>query len=443
MDLLVYNSSVGLKDLTEERAMMIAKILALTIFIVMFVLIITDKIEKCLVTLCCGLATAVLVFGLSMHSMGAFTETLNVRNIFTLGFWYEAGSSSESTGGVNWATIIFLAGMMIMVEGMAKAGFFRWLCMTIAKLVKYKVIPIFLTFMVMSFVLAMFIDSITVILFLAAVTVELAQLLKFNPVPIILSEIFCANLGGSATMCGDPPNIIIGTSLGYSFADFVTNTGLIAVIALAVIVAYFYLCFRKELGKAGGDVDISKMPSPKSAITDKKAFAISTVIFLIAVVLLITHAQTGLTVAFIGTFIAIITLLTSGKNVKAILKGVDYKTLLFFIGLFFVVGGLEQTGILEVFAQFIGKVSGGNIMVMIAIIIWVSAIASAFIDNIPFAATMIPVIKTLSATTGADLSVLSWTLAMGTDIGGSATPIGASANVVGTSIASRLSLIHI
>ena len=411
--------------------MMIAKILALTIFIVMFVLIITDKIEKCLVTLCCGLATAVFVFGLSMHSMSAFTETLNVRNIFTLGFWYEAGSSSESTSGVNWATIIFLAGMMIMVEGMAKAGFFRWLCMTIAKLVKYKVIPIFLTFMVMSFVLAMFIDSITVILFLAAVTVELAQLLKFNPVPIILSEIFCANLGGSATMCGDPPNIIIGTSLGYSFADFVTNTGLIAVISLVVIVAYFYLCFRKELGKAGGDVDISKMPSPKSAITDKKAFAISTVIFLIAVALLITHAQTGLTVAFIGTFIAIITLLTSGKNAKAILKGVDYKTLLFFIGLFFVVGGLEQTGILEIFAQFIGKVSGGNIMVMIAIIIWVSAIA------IPFAATMIPVIKTLAATTGADLSVLSWTLAMGTDIGGSATPIGASANVVGTSIASR------
>ena len=172
MDLLVYNSSVVLKDLTEERAMMIAKILALTIFIVMFVLIITDKIEKCLVTLCCGLATAVLVFGLSMHSMSAFTETLNVRNIFTLGFWYEAGSSSESTGGVNWATIIFLAGMMIMVEGMAKAGFFRWLCMTIAKLVKYKVIPIFLTFMVMSFVLAMFIDSITVILFLAVLSLS-------------------------------------------------------------------------------------------------------------------------------------------------------------------------------------------------------------------------------------------------------------------------------
>ena len=114
-----------------------------------------------------------------------------------------------------------------MVEGMARVGFFRWLCMLIAKLVKYKTIPILITFMVMSSVLSMFIDSITVILFLAAVTVELSQLLKFNPVPMILAEVFCANLGGSATVCGDPPNIIIGTSLGFSFFDFLTNTGVL------------------------------------------------------------------------------------------------------------------------------------------------------------------------------------------------------------------------
>lgn len=416
---------------------MISMIMAIAIFVIMFGLIIWDKIERHIVTLACGLATAVLVFGVCMRSMDAFLETLNIRNIFTLGFWYEAGTASESTSGINWATVIFLAGMMTMVEGMARAGFFRWLCMTIAKTVKYKVIPIFLTFMVMSFILAMFIDSITVILFLAAVTLELAQLLKFNPVPMILSEIFCANLGGSATMCGDPPNIIIGTSFGYSFADFVTNTGLIAVISLVVIVLYFYLIFRKELSSAGNVVIDESKADPSSAITDKKAFIISTVIFLLAVVLLVTHAQTGLTVAFIGVLIAAITLLTAGKEVVKILKGVDYKTLLFFIGLFMVVGGLEQTGVLEVVADFIGKVSGGKMTVMIAIIIWVSAIASGFVDNIPFAATMIPVIKTLAATTGADLSVLAWTLAMGTDIGGSATPIGASANVVGTSIAAR------
>ena len=176
---------------------MTAQILAVAIFLVMFLLIIMDKIERHIVTLLCACATFVLVFGLGMHSMSAAMETLNVRNIFTVGFWYEAGQSAESSSGINWATILFIAGMMIMVEGMARAGFFRWLCMTIAKAVKYQVIPIFITFMIMSTVLAMFIDSITVILFLAAVTVELAQLLKFNPVPMILSEVFCATSNGN------------------------------------------------------------------------------------------------------------------------------------------------------------------------------------------------------------------------------------------------------
>ena len=416
---------------------MTAQILALALFVVMFLFIIMDKIERHIVTLLCACATFILVFGLGMHSMSAAMETLNVRNIFTVGFWYEAGQSAESSSGINWATILFIAGMMIMVEGMARAGFFRWLCMTIAKAVKYQVIPIFITFMIMSTILAMFIDSITVILFLAAVTVELAQLLKFNPVPMILSEVFCANLGGSATMCGDPPNIIIGTSLGYSFADFITNTGLIALISLFVILIYFYFAFRKELtaGSKGG-VPIN-CPDPKEAITDKRGFAISSVIFLCAVVLLVTHAQTGLTVAFIGVLIAAVTLIAAGKDAMKLLKGLDYKTLLFFIGLFVVVGGLEQTGILNIIASFIEKISGGNGIAMAMIIMWISAIASAFIDNIPFAATMIPVIKSLAETSNVNLAVLSWALAMGTDVGGSATPIGASANVVGTSVAAK------
>lgn len=417
---------------------MLAQIIAVVIFLLMFVLIILDKIERQYITLGCGAATLLLVFGLCMHNMDAIRETLNVRNIFTLSFWYAAGESAENSSGINWATIIFIAGMMVMVEGMAKAGFFRWLCMTIANAVHYQVVPIFITFMIMSAVLAMFIDSITVILFLAAVTVELAQLLKFDPVPMILSEVFCANLGGSATMCGDPPNIIIGTSLGYSFGDFISNTGFIAGISLIVVIIYFYCCFHKELREStSGASKLTNYPNPKDAITNKKDFTLSCIIFLCAVVLLVTHAQTGLTVAFIGLFIAIITLIAAGKDAMKLIKGVDYKTLLFFIGLFVVVGGLEQTGILEVIAQFIGNISGGNIKLMVAIIIWISAIASAFVDNIPFAATMIPIIKSLSMTSGADLGVLAWALSMGTDIGGSATPIGASANVVGTSVAAK------
>ena len=418
--------------------MNLAQILALILFIAMFILIVMDKIERHHVTLACGILTLAGVFGLAMRSMDAITETLNLRSIFTVGFWYTAGSAEESTAGINWATIIFIAGMMVMVEGMAESGFFRWLCMKLAKLVHYKPIPLFLTFMLMSAFLAMFIDSITVILFLAAVTIELAKLLKFDPVPMILSEIFCANLGGSATMCGDPPNIIIGTSLGYSFADFINNTGLIAAISLILIVVYYFLVFRKELaGEKLSQADVDATPDPKEAITNKMSFAISTLIFLCAVVLLVTHAQTGLTVAFIGTVIALVTLVVAGPKAIKLLKKVDYKTLLFFIGLFMVVGGLEQTGILEIIAGFIGNVSHGNLHLMVAIILWVSAIASAFVDNIPFAATMIPVIKSLAATQGVDLSTLAWALSMGTDIGGSATPIGASANVVGTSVATK------
>ena len=403
----------------------------------MFILIITEVWERHIVTLGCALLTLILVFGICMHSPSAIIETLNVHSIFSPGFWHTAGEASEASAGINWETIVFIAGMMIMVEGMANSGFFRWLCMKIAKLVKYQIIPIFITFMLLSFVLAMFIDSITVILFLAAVTVELSQLLKFNPVPMILAEIFCANLGGSATMCGDPPNIIIGTSLGFSFADFVTNTGLIAVIALVLVVIYFYFVFRKELTENAGKIDPSTLPDPGEAIVSKRGFTISCVIFLCAVVLLVTHSQTGLTVSCIGVFIAAVTLITSGKDALDLLKKVDYKTLLFFVGLFVVVGGLEQTGILTILAGFIGKVSGGNLKVMIAIIIWVSAIASAFIDNIPFAATMIPVIDSLAAAQGIDMSILAWALAMGTDIGGSATPIGASANVVGIATAAK------
>ena len=214
------------------------KILAVAIFVVMFALIIWDRFPRQWVTLGSGALVLVLVFGLCMHDGGAIWETLNLSCFIQKGFWV---GSSESNTGINWSTIVFIAGMMVMVEGMGHAGIFQWLCLKIAKLVHYRTVPLLICFMVMSALLAMFIDSITVILFLAAVTAELAKTLYFDPVPMILAEIFCANLGGSATMCGDPPNIIIGTSLGLSFFDFLGNTGVIAAVCLVFTVVYFWL----------------------------------------------------------------------------------------------------------------------------------------------------------------------------------------------------------
>lgn len=414
--------------------MNIALVAATLIFLIMFVLVVLEKIEKQYVTLACGLLMIVVVLGFIMHDTDAIIDVLNFKSLFQKGFWI--GEAPDSSG-IDWSTIIFLGGMMIMVEGMSLAGFFRWLCLRLAKMVRYKTIPLFITFMVLAAVLSMFIDSITVILFLVAVTVELAKLLEFSPIPIILAEIFCANLGGTATMCGDPPNIIIGSKLHYTFADFLLNTGVIAGICLVFVIVYFYLIYRKELSEGGKNIDTSKVPEPSSAISSKCSFFVNTAIFAVAVVLLITHSSTKLSVAFIGLLVALLTCLANIKNIKKILSKVDYKLLLFFIGLFVVVAGLEKTGAIAKIADLICKLSGGNVKLMVAIVIWISAIASAFVDNIPFAATMVPIIKMLSAGNPAVQATLAWTLSIGTDIGGAATPIGASANVVGTAISNK------
>ncbi len=413
-----------------------AQIASVAIFLVMFLLLVTEKFPRHLVTLACGLATLVIVFGICMQDPAAIAESLSLKSFIAPTFWYSSGEV-ETTTGINWETILFIAGMMVMVEGMANSGFFRWLCIKLARMVHFKPAPLFILFMILSAALSMFIDSITVIMFLAAVTAELARLMRLSPTPFILAEIFCANLGGSATMCGDPPNIIIGASLGYSFFDFISNTGVIALAAMVLVVPYFYFFFRKYLVPSGAGANPASFPNPRDAITSMRAFLVSCFIFAAAVFLLITHAQTGLTVATIGLSIGLATLLAAGKQAGKLLKRLDYATLLFFIGLFVAVSGLEYTGVLNLLAQLIQFVSGGNVYVMVAIIIWGSALASAFIDNIPFAATMIPVIRTLSSVQGVDLQTLAWALSMGTDIGGSATPIGASANVVGTSIAAK------
>ena len=386
---------------------MTAQILAAVIFVGMFALIIMDKFERQYVTLGSAALVLVVVFGICMHSWDAIKNALNLGAIFRADFWY--GASESASSGVNWSTIFFITGMMIMVEGLGKSGFFRWLCLSLAKLAHYHVVPLLLCFMAMSAFLAMFIDSITVVLFLATVTLELAQILRFDPVPMILSEVFCANLGGAATMCGDPPNIIIGTALGYTFTDFIENTGVIVGICFVFVLVFFWLCFRKPL-KA------SEAARPADAVCPAPAC--------------------------IGVIVACLTLLVTvftngGAAVKEVIRGVDYKTLLFFIGLFISVAGLEQTGVLKLIAQFISNISGGSIKVVILIILLLSAVCSALIDNIPFAATMVPVIQSIAATQGMDLSVLAWALSLGTDLGGNATPIGASANVVATSVSAK------
>ena len=416
--------------------LVLSQILAVAIFLAMFITIIIGKVHRFIPAIIGAALTILVVLLVILKSPEAVLSVLNLEQLGQFRFWIPGQEHIESHG-INWQTIIFIGGMMTMVEGMGAVGFFRWLCLYVAKLVNYRVVPILVAFMLLSGFLAMFIDSITVLLFLASVTIELARLLKFDPVPIIIAEIFAANVGGSATMCGDPPNIIIGTAFGFTFTDFAVNTGPIAWIGMLFTLGFFYLVFRKTLTSSQGEVTLNQYPEPKEAIVNPRLFKIDTAIFILVVILLVTHAETGLSVALIGVIAAFLTLLAAGRGALHIIKRVDWRTLVFFIGLFICVGGLEETGVLKMLAEYIGDISGGSLLLVIPIILWVSAFASAIVDNIPFAATMVPVIASLSQTHGLSLPTLSWTLALGTDIGGNATPIGASANVVGTAIAER------
>ena len=416
----------------------LSQILAIAIFILMFLAIILGKVHRFIPALVGGGLTLVVVFIITMQSPDSIFNVMNLGQLGQVNFWVP-GQEHILSYGINWQTIIFIGGMMVMVEGLGEVGFFRWICLLLAKMVNYKVVPILVVFMLLSGFLSMFIDSITVLLFLAMVTIELARLLKFDPVPIIIAEIFAANVGGAATMSGDPPNIIIGTALGYNFTDFLANTGVIAWIGMIFTLGFFYFVFRKILKSSQGKPDTppTKYPQPGEAIINPRLFRINAAIFIAVIVLIVTHAETGLSMALIGVIAAAITVLAAWTKAPHIISRIDWRTLLFFIGLFICVGGLEETGVLEMLANFIGHVSGGSLVLVIPLILWISAFASAIVDNIPFAATMVPVIVNLSKTAGLDLHPMAWTLALGTDIGGNATPIGASANVVGTAIAEK------
>lgn len=381
--------------------------LALAIFVVMFAVIVSGKLHRTTAALVAAALTALLV----LKSPAAV--------------WHS----------INWETILFLGGMMVMVGGLSISGFFRWLCLHAARLTGGRVTLLFFAFSFLSGFLAMFIDSITVMLFLAAVTLELSRLLRFSPVPFIIALIFAANAGGAATMSGDPPNVIIGTAFGYSFMDFVVNTGPIAWVGMAVGVGFYYLTlFRPSLHSNAAP---TALPHPRDAINLPFLFKWGGGVLLVTIGLLINHGWLGLSIATVGLIAAGLTLLGSLNRLRLVLREVHWSTLLFFLGLFVVVGGLEQTGVLEGVANYIGETSGGNIVLAMGIVLWFSAFTSAIVDNIPFAAAMVPVIREMAQNSGMELSSLSWALALGCDVGGNGTPIGASANVVGIAVAER------
>jgi Na+/H+ antiporter NhaD/arsenite permease-like protein len=346
----------------------------------------------------------------------------------------------------NWQTILFIFGMMAIIETMSLSGFFRWLGLHSARWVKLDPLKLFILFPFVAGFLSAFVDSITVMLFMSALTIEVAAHIKINPLPLIISEICAANIGGASTMVGDPPNVILGTYFQLSFMDFVRNTGVIAWIGFIINTAFFTWFFRREILPARAR--LLKNPkrlqkevdaiNPGAAIEDKRLFAAGVIALIFVVVALVTHQATHLSVATVAMMGAVLAFLMGGKKMGEVVQKIDYATIVFFAGLFIIVGAMEHVGLLTMVALKVRELSGDNFFAAISIILWVSAFGSSIVDNVPFAATMAPILSHLSALPGFTLRPLVWSAALGTDIGGNGTPIGASANVVAISTYERL-----
>jgi Na+/H+ antiporter NhaD/arsenite permease-like protein len=346
----------------------------------------------------------------------------------------------------NWETILFVFGMMTVIETMNESGFFRWLGLHSAKFVRLDPLKLFILFPFIAAFLSAFVDSITVMLFMSTLTIEVSAIIGINPLPLIYAEICAANIGGASTMVGDPPNVILGTYFGLSFMDFVRNTGLIAWIGFAINTAFFIWFFKAEifstrkrlLADPQWVTNQVEQLKPQEAIQDKRLFGVGLLSIVYVVVVLVTHHITHMSVAICALSGALIALLAGGHKMGRVLEKIDYATIAFFAGLFIIVGAMEHVGLLKIAATTVKELAGGNFFIGLSIILWVSGFGSSIVDNVPFAATMAPILKHMSEVSGFSLLPLVWSTALGADIGGNGTPIGASANVVAVATYERM-----
>ena len=388
----------------------ISQIITLVIFIFSYILIFSGKIERTSAALI-GLFT-MLAAGYALHFMSF--EHILIH--------------------VDWEVIILLFGMMTYVGLMSKTGFFKYVGIKAVKLAKGKPWLIFVYLSLFTAFISMAIDNVTTILLIIPITIEVAQILEINPIPILLSEALLSNIGGAGTLVGDPPNIMIGLATGFTFNDFIIHLfpPILASILVSFIISKIY--YNKWSKQSAKNLDKLMSLNPKDYIKDERLMKYYLYLLAGIIFFLIIGGIYRIPAAFIALAGGTLALLISMEDPKKAFESVEWSTLVFFIALYSLVGGLYETGLLNDLAYWLVSLSD-NIVILAIIILWTGGILSAIVDNIPITAALIPVVFAMSQTPHGDL--LWWALAMGVGLGGNITPIGSSAGVIMMSLSKR------
>jgi Na+/H+ antiporter NhaD/arsenite permease-like protein len=383
-------------------------------------------------------AVAIAVFAGALVLIA--TERLNRTKVALLGailvLVTQTIDQEHAIESVDWNTIGLLAGMMLVVKLTETTGVYTYLAIRAGQMSRGRPLAVVMSLAGATAVLSAFLDNLTTVLLMVPITFLLADTLDIEPIPLVLIEIIASNIGGTATLIGDPPNILIAGATGLSFSEFVVNLAPVAIVTFLVITGVLYLVFRSRLQISPEARDRVLQLDANRSIEDHDELRRTVPILVLTIIAFFFHKALHLEPATVALGGATVMLLVTRQSVEKALAGIEWPTLFFFMGLFVMVGALEEKGAIAEIAEWIADVTGGDRTAELLGIMWVSAIASGIVDNIPFTATMIPVVDQLQGADGGD-DAYWWALALGACYGGNATLIAAAANVAAAGMAQR------
>lgn len=330
---------------------------------------------------------------------------------------------------IDFNVIFLLVSMMVIVSITTRSGVFNWIANELLKFTKGHPVKVLCALGLFTAVTSAFLDNVTTVILIMPITFAIAKKLDIDPIPFLLTEIFSSNIGGTATLIGDPPNIIIGSAGGLSFIDFIKELTPVILVIMCVVLTILAFIFRKKLHASQDKMDEVAKIDNSHTITDKALMIRSTLILALVILGFMLHDVTHIETCVVAMLGASILLIFEKPN--EILQDVEWNTIFFFIGLFIIIGGLEASGGIKLMAEWILKVTQGSQVATSMIILWASGVISGIIDNIPYTATMAPMLVEIEKTMGATYAYpLWWALSLGACLGGNMTIIGAAANVI-------------